>query len=75
MGTNEGEIFVLLIDDDSTVYNARVGNINTTPVVEDKHLYIRTPNGLHSYGGNQYNTAVNIGGFSEVSTRMWREIF
>lgn len=75
IGTNEGEIFVLSIDDGSTVYNAQVGNIITAPVVEDKHLYIQTPHGMKSFGGNQYNTAVNIGGFSEVATRMWREIF
>ena len=52
-----------------------MGNITTSLIVEDKHLYFQTANGLKSLGGNEYNTDVNIGGFSEVATRMWRELF
>ena len=80
-GNNEGRIFALDIDDGDSLLNEdgqaglKVGNIHTSPLVEDKHLYIRTPTGLISLGGSQYNSAVSQGGFAQTSVSVWREIF
>ncbi|MBI9086842.1 MAG: tandem-95 repeat protein, partial [Desulfobacterales bacterium] len=80
-GNNEGRIFALDIDDGTSLLNEdgqaglKVGNISTAPLVEDKHLYIRTPTGLISLGGDDYNSAVAQGGFAQTSVSMWREIF
>jgi outer membrane protein assembly factor BamB len=73
--SNDGEIIALNVSDGSTVFNQKVGNIVTPVLVEDKHLYIRTPYGPESYGGGTYNNEITMGGDTTISTRMWREVF
>ena len=73
--TNEGKIIALSIEDGTTVHEEEVGNIITAPLVEDRHLYFKTPTGTISFGGDDYNNPLSIGGTSQISTRMWRELF
>lgn len=73
--SNEGRIIAISLSDGSVVLNQEVGNITTSPVVSDQHLYLRTPAGLTSFGGGQYNNDITMGGTTEISTRMWRELY
>ncbi len=53
-----------------------VGNITTTPLVVDEHLYVKSHSmGLRSYGGGPYNNPTNIGGSPQFTVRNWRELF
>jgi len=54
--------------------NRIVGDIRTSPMVEDEHLYFRTPVGLHSLGGGLYNTPIQTMALPKISIRSWQEI-
>jgi type IV pilus assembly protein PilY1 len=73
-GGNEGMLYVFRIEDRSPVYSAQVGNITTTPLVDDQHLYYRTSSGLTSLGGGQYNNEGASGGLASTTVDSWREI-
>ncbi len=73
--SNEGDLIALQIEDGSVVEKISTGNIYTSPIVDDKHLYIKTPDGLKSFGDDTYNNPVNVQGESSVTTKMWREVF
>jgi hypothetical protein len=81
-GPNEGRIYgftysgLSVINDPSTgEHGLEVGDIITTPVVEDEHLYIKTREGIKSFGSSRYNNPTKTGGLPFTRVRSWREIF
>jgi len=79
---NDGKIFVFddttgtsVLNDDDGNAGKSVGNIYTPPVIYDRHLYVKTPTGLISFGDGIYNNALNAGGVARASKTSWREIF
>lgn len=72
---NEGQLIALDMDDGSEIVKKNTGNIFSAPIVDDKHVYIKTPSGLLSFGGGTYNNAVNVEGTTSINTKMWREVF
>lgn len=80
-GPNEGRIYaftydgVSVINDDLGNAGREVGDLYTAPVVEDEHLYLRTPDGIKSFGDGNYNNAVKQGGLPSAKPTYWREIF
>jgi hypothetical protein len=55
----------------------KVGNITTTPLVVDKHLYVKSQTmGLRSFGGDPYNNpTTTVSGNPQFTMRNWREMF
>lgn len=80
-GPNEGRIYgftysgLSVINDGEGEHGIEVGDIVTSPMVEDEHLYIKTRDGLKSFGSPQYNNAAKAGGLPYTRMRFWREIF
>ncbi len=80
-GPNEGRIYgftysgLSVINDGEAEHGIEVGDIVTSPMVEDEHLYIKTRDGLKSFGSPQYNNAAKVGGLPYTRMRYWREIF
>lgn len=69
---NPGILFGFTVEG-TMVLNKEVGNVSTTPLVEDEHLFYLTPeDGLTILGSGQYNNDVIMGGEPEVSIRSWR---
>jgi type IV pilus assembly protein PilY1 len=81
-GANDGKIFVFddttgtsMLNDEDGDAGKRVGNVYTPPVVYDRHLYVKTPTGLVSFGEGSYNNDLNAGGMAQASKTSWREVF
>jgi hypothetical protein len=79
-GPNEGRIFGFSYEGNPVITEndekgKEVGDVYTAPLVEDEHLYIKTPEGLRSFGGDNYNNDVKMGGLPFTRMRYWREIF
>lgn len=72
-GANEGNLYVYTTSGEE-VTSFETGNIVTTPIVEDQHLYFRTADGLTSIGGDQYNTDPKITGTGKSEIISWEEI-
>ena len=70
---NEGRIYVVTLEG-VVLLNKVVGDIRTSPLVEDEHLYFRTPTGLQSLGSGIYNNEVQAAGEPTINIRSWREI-
>ncbi|MBF0509715.1 MAG: hypothetical protein HQK57_12430 [Deltaproteobacteria bacterium] len=51
------------------------GNVTTAPLVEDQHLYVKTPTGLQSFGSGQYNNAVVSVNVPGTRVMYWREVY
>lgn len=59
----------------TVVLSEEVGNVTTTPIVEDQHLYIKTGNGeLEGRGGGDFQHELKKGGFGDASVSSWSEI-
>jgi len=72
---NGGGIYALSMAGDLIMSNA-VGNIITSPLAVDEHLYTKSQlHGLQSFGGGPYNNPTTVGGSPEFTRRNWREIF
>ncbi len=72
---NNGKIYALDIIDGTTKLDVTVGNIRVSPLVDDKHLYIKTPDGgIETFGGGGYNNPVIMGADVTTSVRSWKEI-
>ncbi len=71
---NRGKTFVLNTDSNIPTNIIDTGNITDTPLVDDKHLYLRSPGGIKYFGDNTYNTEVIQGIFSSIAIKSWREI-
>ena len=70
---NEGRIYAVTLEG-VVLLNKVVGDIRTSPLVEDEHLYFRTPTGLQSLGSGIYNNEVQAAGEPTINIRAWREI-
>jgi hypothetical protein len=74
-GNNGGSIYSFSYEGDKLL-DQEVGNVTTTPLVVDEHLYVKSQSqGLRSYGGGPYNNPTNMGQTPEFSMRNWRELF
>lgn len=81
--SNQGRLYVLdmdtgvslLSDPDDGGEGLKVGDVRTSPLVDDQHLYFKTSAGLLSLGAGQYNNAINLGSLSNPQVRLWREIW
>ena len=71
---NKGRIYGYTTEGDQR-FSSEVGNIIVSPLVEDQHLYFKTPSGLTSLGSGQYNNEMSGGGTADSSVSMWREVF
>jgi hypothetical protein len=72
---NVGNIYAFSLDGTQN-FEQTVGNMIVAPLVQDKHLYIKTQsNGLQSFGDGIYNNEVHMGGSAEFDLKYWREFF
>ena len=72
---NPGGIYALSMDGD-LIMTKNVGNIITSPLVVDEHLYTKSQlHGLQSFGSGPYNNPAKVGGTPEFKMRNWREFF
>jgi hypothetical protein len=70
---NEGMIYA--VDLEGTVILKRVvGDITSSPLVEDEHLYFRTPTGLVSLGSGIYNNEIQAGGTPRANIKSWQQL-
>ena len=76
-GEELGKIFALDVETAEVVHEEATGNITTTPVVVDEHLYVKTGSGsLHAYGGDKFDNKSSSGASagSKPTVKLWREI-
>jgi hypothetical protein len=53
-----------------------LGDIITSPLVADEHLYLRSQTlGLRTFGSGKYNNPTLAGGNAELQIKSWRELF
>lgn len=72
---NGGGIYALSMDGD-LIMTKNVGNIITSPLVIDEHLYTKSQlHGLQSFGSGPYNNPTKVSGTPEFTMRNWREFF
>jgi type IV pilus assembly protein PilY1 len=72
-GKNAGQLFVFTTS--GTPKKAfNTGNIVTSPVVEDEHIYFRTSDGVNSMGSNIYNNKKTQMGTGNSSIVSWEEV-
>ena len=70
---NEGTIYA--VDEEGTVTLKKVvGDIRSSPLVEDEHLYFRTPTGLVSLGSGIYNNEIQAGGTPRADIKSWQQL-
>ena len=80
---NAGRIYVLNLDTGESLVSdptdgaegLKVGNVRTSPLVDDEHLYFKTASGLQSLGKGEYNNAITQGTLSDPAIRVWREVW
>jgi Tfp pilus tip-associated adhesin PilY1 len=75
-GASTGGIYAMDIKTGATVYSdTTVGNITSTPLVDDEHLYFKSANGtLQARGGNTFQNQVRQGGGGGVGISSWNEL-
>ena len=75
-GIGGGSVYTFSYDGGDPIEKLEVGNVSTTPLVVDEHLYVKSQSqGLRSYGSGPYNRPSNMGLTPEFSMRNWREVF
>jgi hypothetical protein len=68
-------IFAIDIETGVTNLALEVGNVTTTPVVDDEHLYIKTADGkLMGFGGSNFQNELKETGVGSASIKVWRQI-
>jgi type IV pilus assembly protein PilY1 len=73
-GSGGGRLYALSLEG-NLILDQEAGNITTTPLVVDKHLYVKTQTmGLRSFGGGPYNNPTIMGGSPQLRMRNWREL-
>lgn len=74
-GDNGGKIYAVDATDGTIRFQPVVGNMRVSPLVDDQHLYIKTPDGsIDSFGSGVYNNEVIMGTEVSTSVRSWKEI-
>lgn len=72
---NGGKIYSVDIDDGTVNFNPTVGNVRVPPLVDDEHLYIKTPEGnIETFGGGPYNNPVIMGATVTTKVKSWKEL-
>ncbi len=72
---NGGKIYAVDIKTGTIKFQPVVGNIRVSPLVDDKHLYVKTPDGnIETFGDGVYNNEVIMGSDVTTSVRSWKEI-
>jgi hypothetical protein len=82
-GPNDGGLYVFnaagygLDTPAAPVTRLDTGDVTSSPLVDDEHLFVRSPSGLKVHGGDGgsggYNKAQKISGFGEAKATSWRE--
>ncbi len=74
--SNGGKIYAVNIHDGTIKFDPVIGNVRVSPIVDDKHLYVKTPDGgIETFGEGVYNNEVIMGADVTTSVRSWKEIF
>jgi len=76
LDANEGHLYAMDLDG-SDVDNPTwvdTGDVMTSPLVEDEHLFVRTVDGLKMYGSGSWNNDVQVTGEGKSKPVAWREI-
>ncbi len=75
-GSNEGELYIFDVNGDNVDSPTRIatGDIVTTPLVEDEHLFVRSATGTIMVGGGGFNNETKVGGLGVTEPSTWREI-
>lgn len=75
-GSNQGELYAFSTDgsDVNSPTRMSTGDIVTTPLVEDEHLFVRSSKGTVMVGGGGFNNATKVGGQGVSKPSAWREI-
>jgi hypothetical protein len=75
-GSNQGELYGLSYDgsDVASPMRKATGDIVTTPLVEDEHLFVRTSQGTLMVGGGGFNNDTRVGGMGVSKPSSWREL-
>ena len=76
LDANEGHLYVMDLDG-SDVDNPTwvdTGDVMTSPLVEDEHLFVRTVDGLKIYGSGSWNNDTQVTGEGRSKPAAWREI-
>ncbi len=50
------------------------GDVNTSPLVFDQHLYVRTPGSTVQIGAGGFNNETKTGGIGKARTRAWKTV-
>lgn len=73
---NGGRLYVMKISNGALVTPPiTTGNILSSPVVDDQHLYIKAVGGGLKTTTGAYNNPIIMGGLVETAVKTWREIF
>ncbi|MCK4508548.1 MAG: hypothetical protein KAU27_08410, partial [Desulfuromonadales bacterium] len=75
-GEDAGRLYVLDYDG-SNIDNPdfiETGNVNSSPIVEDEHVYIRTKSGTKIFGKGTFQNETNSGGPGKSTPTTWREL-
>jgi outer membrane protein assembly factor BamB len=74
--SSAGDLYVFDIATGVKKYQAEVGNTVITPIVVDKHVYLKASSAeVQSFGSGEYNNQPIVSGTPTVEVRFWREIF
>jgi hypothetical protein len=75
-GDNLGELYAFDTDGSNVDNPTRIatGDIVTTPLVEDEHLFVRSSSGTVMMGGGGFNNKTKVGGLGVTTPASWREI-
>jgi hypothetical protein len=74
---NGGNLYAFSVNQSESatpIITIHTGNIFSSPVVDDAHLYVKTANGLLATPGI-YNNSSQMAGLPVTSITTWREIF
>jgi hypothetical protein len=71
--SNQGEIYAVDLEGVVKLHKI-VGDVRTSPLVEDEHVYFRTPTGLMSLGSGMYNNEIQLGGTPRTGIRSWQQL-
>lgn len=56
----------------TTIINS--GDVTSTPLVSDRHLFVRTQSGMVMMGGGNFNNESRAAGVGQSQPRAWREL-
>jgi type IV pilus assembly protein PilY1 len=75
-GDNLGELYSFDTNGSNVDSPIRIatGDIVTTPLVEDEHLFVRSSSGTVMMGGGGFNNKTKVGGLGVTKPSSWREI-